>query len=60
MSKYIRKTHDEYDIEGLYDGVWSVETTELTLREARQTMKTYSENCPHTFFRIKHHRVPNS
>ncbi len=59
MSGYVRKTHDEYDIEGLYYGEWSVECTEDNVADAKRTLREYRENCPGTAFRIKKHRVPN-
>ena len=60
MSKYVRKTHDEYDIEGLFCGEWSVECSETSWADAKRTLREYRENCPGTPFRIVHHRVPNA
>lgn len=43
---YVRKTIDRWDIESYEPGYgWSVECSEYTGREARQTYKTYRENC---------------
>lgn len=54
---YIRKTFDEYSIEGLYDGVFSTECICENFRDAKEQLKTYIENCPFTVFRIKKSRV---
>ena len=57
---YIRKTHDEFEIQGFYYGEWSCETTELSFADAKKTIETYRENCPGTLFRIVKRRVPNT
>lgn len=59
QSKTEHKMHDEWDIEGFYDGEWSVECTELTEIEARLRLREYQENCPKTAFRIVKHRISN-
>lgn len=59
MSKYIRKTHDEWRLEGLYCGKWSLECCAEDYAEAKRLRKEYRENCPGTMFRITRHRVPN-
>lgn len=42
---YIRKTRDEYQIQGYIDGYgWDIETYEDTLRAARLQAKCYREN----------------
>ena len=53
MSKYVRKTRDEYTIEGNYGYGWE----EDTYKEAREMLRCYNENeigYPH---RIRKHRV---
>ena len=41
---YIRKTRDEYEIQGNYGYGWECETTEETLKEAKAQAKCYREN----------------
>ena len=41
---YIRKTIDEYEIQGNCGYGWDVETTEATYKEAREQAKCYREN----------------
>jgi len=56
---YIRKTEDEWNIEGNYgygDG-WEVVTSETTYKEAKECIKEYRDNEPGVPFRIKKHRV---
>jgi len=43
---YIRKTKDEYEIQGNYGDGWEMVTTEETLRGARAQVKCYRENEP--------------
>ncbi len=45
MNKYIRKTHDEYDIVTNYGYGWEVECAEESINEARQRKKEYLENA---------------
>lgn len=54
---YIRKTRDEYNIEGLYAYGWETVCCEDTWREARARLREYRENEPGTAFRIKKARV---
>ena len=56
---YVRKTHDEWTIEGNYGYGWDVLTTETTRTAAREMLKTYRENEPQYSHRIKKHRVKN-
>ena len=56
---YIRKTHDEIQVQGLYDGEWSVECIADSISNARQLIKEYKENCPFTTFRVKTVRIKN-
>lgn len=56
---YIRKTRDEYEIQGYYSTEYGWETvcTEENMRDAKRTLKLYRENEPYEF-RIRKHRVP--
>lgn len=54
---YVRKTRDEYNIEGFYAYGWEPVTCEGTWREARKRLQEYRENEPGTAFRIKKARV---
>ena len=54
---YVRKTEDEYDIEGDYGQGFEVVTCESTWKDAKAQIKIYRENEPGVAFRIKHHRV---
>ena len=56
---YVRKTHDEWSIEGLYHGEWSTECHCENGADAKRTIREYRENVPCTTFRIAKHRVPN-
>lgn len=56
---YARKTHDEWCVEGNYEGAWYLECNCEDAVDAKRTIREYRENCPGTAFRIKKHRVPN-
>jgi len=56
---YVRKTHDEYCIEGFYEGAWYLECNAEDREDAKRLLREYRENCPHTAFRIKKSRVRN-
>lgn len=58
MSTYVRKTVDEYDIEGNYGSGWEVVTCEETWSDAVEMRRCYRENEPGVPFRIKSRRVP--
>ncbi len=53
---YVRKTVDEYDIEGYYNGEWEVECTESTFKDAKAQIKLYRENAPNAY-RIRKRRI---
>lgn len=55
---YVRKTVDEYDIEG-YFGVygWEVVCTESLFKEARARLTEYRKNMPEYSYRIRKRRV---
>ena len=58
MSKYIRKTHDEYEIWTNYGYGWEVEVTESTYKEAKERCREYIENARELIdIRIKKRRV---
>ena len=47
MKNYIRKTVDEYEVQGNYGQGWECVTTEETYRDAREQLKCYNENEPY-------------
>lgn len=55
---YVRKTRDEYDLQGNYGEGWETLTCESTYREAVQRRKEYRENGDFAPMRIKALRVP--
>lgn len=56
---YIRKTHDEWEIQTFYEGEWCTECTEETFADAKAQKKCYMENVS-VPVRIKKIRVPNT
>ena len=44
MSNYIRKTLDEYHVQGNYGCGWETVTIDETMAEAKQMLKDYNEN----------------
>jgi hypothetical protein len=56
---YIRKTHEEYDIEQFCYGSWEVVNTELTWQDAKRSRAECRENQPEYPVRIRMHRVKN-
>lgn len=59
MSKYVRKTYDEYRIEGYYDSRygWEYLIAEDNYKDAKMRLKEYNENEKGYAHRIKKHRV---
>ena len=55
---YIRKTEDEFEIQGDYGQGWEMVTTETTRALARDQIKTYRMNEPGVPFRFIKKRVP--
>lgn len=53
---YQRKTRDVWYVMVNYGYGWEYETAEFTLREARQRLKEYRENCPQYPCCIEKHR----
>ena len=56
---YIRKTHDEIQIQGFYYGEWNMECVAESRTDARRLIKEYEKNCPSTLFRVKTVRIKN-
>ncbi len=59
MSKYIRKTHDEWVIEGRWSFGWDMECYAEDAEDATRLLKEYRANCPGVSFRKRVIRVPN-
>lgn len=55
---YVRKTEDEYEIQGCYHPYgWEYVTTETTRKDAREQIKCYRANEPGIAFKIVKLRV---
>ncbi len=54
---YVRKTRDEYEVEGNYGYGWEAVTCEDTRSEARARLREYRANDPGTPYRLVYHRV---
>jgi len=52
-----RKTKDEYQLEGFYDGEWGYLLSEDTYVDAQRQKRCYMENDPRAY-RIRKRRVP--
>ena len=50
---YIRKTRDNFEIQGNYGSFWECVTCEETRDEAKEMLACYRENEKDTTFRIK-------
>jgi hypothetical protein len=61
---YVRKTIDTWEIQGSYgfNSGWSLETTEMSWKEAKEQLKCYRDNCPQYSFRVvkKRERINQS
>lgn len=55
---YVRKTLDEYQIHGFYNGKWEEVTCTDNYREAREYLRDYRENVIGTAFKLVKKRVP--
>lgn len=55
---YIRKTKDEFQLQGNYGYGWEYILAEDTPQEARQRKREYIENAPQYLYRIIKKRVP--
>ena len=58
MSKYERKTEDEWHTQGLYFGQWETLTIDTSKADAMQMLRDYNENDPSVKHRIVKKRVP--
>jgi len=58
MSKYVRKTEDEFEILGFYRHGWEVVTTETNRKDVREQLKCYRKNEPGIQFKSVKRRVP--
>ena len=54
---YIRKTTDEYQVQGSYGHGWEMVTAEETRKAAREQLKCYNANEPYPH-RIVLKRIP--
>lgn len=55
---YVRKTEDEYEIQGDYGFGFETVTTEVTRRDVKKQIRLYRENEPGVDFKIRKRRVP--
>jgi DNA polymerase IIIc chi subunit len=54
---YVRKTEDEFDIEGNYGQGFEMVTCETTRKMARERIREYRDSEPGIPFKIVKHRV---
>ena len=54
---YIRKTEDEYEIQGNYGYGYECVNTETTLKDARRSIREYKENERSIPFKVVKKRV---
>lgn len=54
---YVRKTQDEWEVQGYYCGCWEYVCSEETYKEAKITLSEYRANEPYRF-RVVKRRVP--
>ena len=59
MSGYVRKTHDEWIIEGNWGYGWDIECNAEDRADAKRLLREYEANCAGASFRIRKLRVPN-
>jgi hypothetical protein len=55
---YIRKTVDEFEIQGFYSGAWECVNTEDTRTDGRRSLREYRTNELGTSFRLRVIRTP--
>jgi hypothetical protein len=51
---YIRKTYDEYELEGYYYGSWEYILTAENFKDAKEQIKCYRENDSRPYRIVKH------
>ena len=51
--KYVRKTRDEYSLEGLFAGRWEYICTAEDKKDAMELLQCYGENDPRPYRIIK-------
>lgn len=54
---YVRKTYDEYEIQGFYALGWDAVVTEFTFKDANTQLRCYEKNEPRIPFRIIKRRI---
>ena len=59
MSKYVRKTHDEWHTQGNYGCGWETVTIDENREDAEQMLRDYNENEPMYPHRIRKVRKEN-
>ena len=61
MAKYVRKTHDEWHVQGYYcqEIGWESVSIDRTYEEGKQMLKDYNENEPQYPHRLIKKRVRN-
>lgn len=57
MAKYKRQTYDVWEVQGYYDGEWSMLVEEITMRNALHAHNEYEVNEPRVPHRIVKRRV---
>jgi hypothetical protein len=57
---YVRKTEDEYEVQGNYGQGFECVTTEELYREAKNRLREYNENEPQYTHKIIKRRVPKT
>ena len=55
---YVRKTTDEYQVRGFYNGQWEEVTCADNRKKARGYLKDYRDNEPETAFKLVTKRIP--
>ena len=58
-AKYQRKTKDEWAVFSNYGDGWDLECYCDDYQDAKETIKSYRENCPDASFKLKRVRTKN-
>lgn len=56
---YVRKTHDVFEVQSLYNGEWETVYESLNRQDSRLRLKEYRENEPETAHRLHTKREYN-